>query len=80
MFVPTPNGSIENVTIKTSNPLVEGEYALTSQVEWAQISTPPMNNTEGYNRSTNNNIRTFQQVSLLDGLNLTKNKSWTRSG
>ncbi len=62
------------------NPLVEGEYVLTSQVEWAQISTPHVKNTKGSNRSINNDIQTFQQVSLLDGLNLAKNKSWTRSG
>jgi hypothetical protein len=36
------------------NPLVEGESTLTSQVEGAQICTPPTNNTKGSNRLTNN--------------------------
>jgi hypothetical protein len=29
IFVPAPNGSIENVTIEMPNPLVEGEFVLT---------------------------------------------------
>jgi len=47
MEVPThiSNGWIEDVTIKTSIPLMEGEFALTSQMEGAQIFTPPTNNT-----------------------------------
>jgi len=45
MFVPTPNGLIENVAIETSNLLVEGEFTSTSQVKGAQISTPLANNT-----------------------------------
>ncbi len=47
MEVPThiPNGRIEDVTIETSNLLMEGEFALMSQVEGAQIFTPPTNNT-----------------------------------
>lgn len=45
MFVPTPNGLIENVAIETSNLLVEGESTSTSQVKGAQISIPLANNT-----------------------------------
>jgi hypothetical protein len=45
MFVPTPNGLIENVAIHTSNLWVEGEFTLMSQVEGAQISPPLANNT-----------------------------------
>jgi hypothetical protein len=45
MFVPTPNGLIENMTIETSNLLVEGESTLTSEVEGAQIFAPLTNNT-----------------------------------
>jgi hypothetical protein len=33
---------------------------------------PPTNSTEGHNKSTNNNIRTFQHVSLPKGFYLTK--------
>jgi hypothetical protein len=35
MFIPTLDGSIENVAIETPNPLVERKYVLTSQVEGA---------------------------------------------
>lgn len=45
MFVPTPNGLIENMAIETSNLLVEGESTLTSEVEGAQIFAPLTNNT-----------------------------------
>jgi hypothetical protein len=46
--------------MEASNPLVEGKFALISQVEGAQNFTPFTNNIEGPNRSTNNNIQTFQ--------------------
>jgi len=39
MVTLTPNGPIENVAIETSNPLVDGEFTLTSQVERVQICT-----------------------------------------
>jgi hypothetical protein len=39
---------------------MEGKFILIFQVEGAQISTPPMNNIEGPNKSTNNNIPTFR--------------------
>ncbi len=54
------------------NPLVEGEFASMSQVEGVQNFTPLTNNTKGHNGLTNNNIQTFQKVSLLMGLNLAK--------
>jgi hypothetical protein len=47
MFVLAPNGSIENMAIETLNILMEGKFILIFQVEGAQISTPPMNNTKG---------------------------------
>jgi hypothetical protein len=46
------------------------------QVEEAQNFTPLTNNIEGFNMSINNNIWTFQHVSLSEGLNSTKNKEW----
>jgi hypothetical protein len=44
------------VAIEMSNPLMDGESILMSQVEGAQNFTPPTNNIEGSNISTNNNI------------------------
>jgi hypothetical protein len=38
------------------NPLMEGKFVSTSQVEGAQSFIPHTNNIEGANRSTNNNI------------------------
>jgi hypothetical protein len=35
MFIPTLDGSIENVAFETPNPLIERKYVLTSQVEGA---------------------------------------------
>jgi hypothetical protein len=37
MFIPTLDGSIENMAIETPNPLIEKKNVLTSQVEGAQI-------------------------------------------
>lgn len=65
IFASTNNGSIENMTIETSNFLMEGKFISIFQVDGAQISTPP-------NKSTNNNIPTFQHVSLLEGSNLAR--------
>jgi hypothetical protein len=47
MEVPThfPDGSTKDVAIETPNPLAEGKFTLTSQVEGAQICTPPTNRT-----------------------------------
>jgi hypothetical protein len=50
------------------------------QMERAQICTLLTNNKKGFNKSTNNNIQTFQHVSLPKGLNLAKkqdlDKKW----
>jgi len=43
MFGLTPNGSIQNVAIETSNLLVEGEFVSMSKMEGVQISIPPEN-------------------------------------
>ncbi len=48
---------------------MEGESILTFQVEGPRICIPLINNTDGFNISINNNIQTFQQVLLLEGLN-----------
>jgi hypothetical protein len=53
------------MAIETSNFLMEGKFILIFQVDGAQISTPP-------NKSTDNNIPTFQHVSLLEGSNLAR--------
>jgi hypothetical protein len=44
-------------------------------VEGVQIFNPLTNNTNGFNRSINNNIQTFRQVSLREGLNLAKKQN-----
>jgi hypothetical protein len=54
-----PNGQTKDVAMEMSNPLVEGDFVLTSQVEGVRNFTPPTNNTKGPNRFTNNNIQTF---------------------
>jgi hypothetical protein len=59
MFIPTLDGSIENVIIETPNPLIERKYVLTSQMEGAQFSALLGNNTKGPYRSTNNDTQTF---------------------
>jgi hypothetical protein len=40
------DGSIDNLGIEMSNPLMEWKSSLMSQVEGDQICTPPMNNGE----------------------------------
>jgi hypothetical protein len=67
-----PNGWTKDVAMETSNLSMEGESISTSQVEGAWNFTPPTNNTEGLNISSNNDIQTFQQVSLPEGLNSAK--------
>ena len=49
-----------------------------SQAEGASICTPIINSTKGPNRSKNINTWTFQQVSLLKGLNSTKKKDFAK--
>jgi hypothetical protein len=63
------------VAIATSNLLMEGKHASTSQVEGAWIFTPPINSTKGLNRFTNNNTQTFRHVSLPKGLNSAKKQN-----
>jgi hypothetical protein len=74
------NGWTEDVAMETPNPLVYGESISMFQVEGAQNFTPPTNNIKGFNISINNNIWTFQHVSLSEGLNSTKkqdlDKKW----
>jgi hypothetical protein len=60
------------VAMETPNPSMEGKFVSTFQVEGAWNFIPCTNDIEGLNRSTNNNIQTFQQVSLFEGLNSTK--------
>jgi hypothetical protein len=67
-----PNGWTKDVAMETPNPLVEREYVSTFQVGGAWNFTPPTNNTKGPNKSTNNDIQTFQQISLSKGLNSAK--------
>ncbi len=74
IFVPTLNGSIHSMAIKMPNPLVEGKSISVFQVEGVQISKPPTNNIKGVNRSINNDIQTFQHVSILEWLNLAQKK------
>ncbi len=75
-----PNGWTEDVVIKTLNPLLERKFALMFQVEGVFNFTPFTNRTKVPNNSTNNNIWTFQQISLPKGLNSTKkqdlDKKW----
>jgi hypothetical protein len=59
MFIPTLDGSIENMAIETPNPSIERKYVLTSQVEGAQISILLVSNTKGPYRFTNNDPQTF---------------------
>jgi hypothetical protein len=54
------------MAIKMPNPLVEGKSISVFQVEGVQISKPPTNNIKGVNRSINNDIQTFQHVSILE--------------
>jgi hypothetical protein len=83
MEVPThiSDGWTEDVAMETLNPSMEKTFASTSQVERAQLFTPPTNNIKGPNRSINNNIQTLWQVSLPEGLNSAKkqdlDKKWT---
>ncbi len=74
------DGWIEDVAMETPNPLVDGESISMSQVEGAQNFTPLTNNITCFNISINNNIWTFQHVSLSKGLNSTKkqdlDKKW----
>jgi hypothetical protein len=75
------NGWTKDVAIKTLNPLVERKYVLMFQMERAWNFTPRHTKSiKGPNRSTNNHIWTFQQVSLLEGLDLVKkqdlDKKW----
>ncbi len=65
-------GWIESVVMETLNLLMEREFTLTSQMEGVRTFTPLTNSTKGPSRSTNNNTRTFWQVSLPKGLNSTK--------
>ncbi len=54
-----PNGRTKDVAMEMLNPLMEGESISTFQVERARNFTPPppfKNNTNGPNKSTNNNI------------------------
>jgi hypothetical protein len=39
MFVPTFNGSINNVAIEMSNLSMEGEYIMMSQADWVHKTT-----------------------------------------
>jgi hypothetical protein len=68
------------MAIDMLNPLVKGEFVLTSQVERVRIYTLPTYNTKGLNQSTNNSIRTFRELPLTKGLNLAKkynlDKKW----
>jgi hypothetical protein len=50
----------EDVAIETSNPSMEGKSIPMFQVEGARIFTPSYKQHKGPNRSTNNNIQTFQ--------------------
>ncbi len=54
------DGRTKDMAIEMLNPSMEGESALKSQVERVCIYTLLTYNTEGLNRSTNNNIQTFQ--------------------
>jgi hypothetical protein len=45
-------GQIQNVTIETFNLLMEGEFFSMFKMEGAQISTPPKNRTQHFNKST----------------------------
>ncbi len=53
------DGRTKDVAMEMPNPLVEGKFVSTSQVEGAWNFTPFTNNTKGLNISTNNNTWTF---------------------
>jgi hypothetical protein len=68
------------MAMEMPNPSKEGEFVSTSQMEGAHNFTHPINNIKGPSKFTNNNIQTFQHVSLPKGLNSTQkqylDKKW----
>jgi len=69
-----------NMAMEMPNPSMEGKFVSTSQMEGVQNFTHPTNSITGLNKFTNNDIQTFQHVSLPEGLNSTKkqylDKKW----